>query len=213
MSWRVPELVWLIGGLTLAGLLALALIRWPAWLRGPAPLICSTEAVVPGPLRPAVQSAIEHLASEPLAGATQATDRIAPQAGAPRRIAEPADFPASTYIVRFGPAEGRFAVIANAETRVPHYSPVTPGMTDVGGYVRLDGFATLSAETSLTAAEIDYLLHILYARICPAGPDPEAAVLNRLKDAVLTIRFGPGPELAIFHRDLVSRLSGPGAIR
>lgn len=207
----MSAVAWLIGSLALAGLIALVIAQWPAWFRGPAPSGCMAQVILSGPLRQALQSAIERLADESLAGASQATDRVVSLAVALSRIAEPADFPASTYVVRFGAGEGHLAVIANAEARVPHYSLVIPGVTDVGGDVRLIGFAAVPVDTSLTAAEIDYLLHMLYRRLCSGRPAPEAAALNRLKDAVLTIRFGPGPGLARFHRGLVSRLSGPGA--
>lgn len=210
MNWRGPAVAWLIGGLALACMLVLVLIRWPALLRGSVSSGCLSAAVLSGPMRPVVQSAIERLAAEPFAGATQATDKLASNTLEVLRIAAPAQFPASTYVVRFGRGEGRFAVIANAEDRVPHYSLVVPGVTDVGGAVRLDGFAALPSETSLTAAEVEYLLSMVYARLCPGRPAPEAAALNRLKDAMLTIRFGPGPDLARFHRGLVSCLSGAG---
>jgi hypothetical protein len=139
----------------------------------------------------------------------------------------PRVFSAGRYKVVFNNANDKKVMIFQTEEKVGHVSPVTPGKTDVGGYVEiqknpendnaenvthttksLDNQGSLNKYTDLklNASELDYLTRMLYKKFEKSMTGTQANNLNSVKDYALAIMFSGKNGIAEYHNQLINEL-------
>lgn len=170
---------------------------------------CSLETMMNSDLlvRPEIKKYVDQVKEYSLLAVGHTTDSIAmsPSNSLPR---PPEPFPAGRYKAIFQRERDVRAVLVQTENKVGHFVTVTPGITDISGYVQL--FVDPSVEVPdgliLTTDELDYLIRMVYARFCKPLAVDTAAQLNQLKDMLLAIRFSAKPGIKKYHEGLLAQL-------
>ncbi|MCK5416778.1 hypothetical protein KAI92_05120 [Candidatus Parcubacteria bacterium] len=131
---------------------------------------------------------------------------------------EPKRFMAGRYKIIFGSSNNKKTLIAQTEEKVGHVSPITPGVTDIGGYIQIvkndsdDNFGinhtTRSNKTTkiinekLNTDELDYFIRMLYKKFNNKISEKQAKKINRVKDYALAIKFSGKPGIKDYHNGL-----------
>ncbi len=170
---------------------------------------CPLETMMNSDLsvRPEIRQYIDQLKGYSLMAVGHTTDSIG-MGPSNSSLRPPKPFPAGSYKAIFQRDGGVKAVLVQTENKVGHFVTVIPGITDIGGYVRL--FADPSTEfpdgLELTADELDYFIRMVYSRFCKPLEADAAAQFNKLKDMLLAIRFSAKPGINEYHENLLGQL-------
>jgi len=176
-------------------------------------------------IRPEIKIYIDELYDSEITSIEHTTKSIEqPQKRLPD---DPKAFSAGRYKVVFNNANDKKVMIFQTEEKVGHISPVTPGKTDVGGYIEiqknpekdnaegvthttqgLDNKGSLNEYTDLklNASELDYLTRVLYKKFEKPMTETQANNLNGVKDYSLAIMFSGKKGIAEYHNQLISEL-------
>lgn len=155
-------------------------------------------------MRPEVKRYLDGLAAASLESVEHTTDSLA----GPKqrwRPQMPAPFPAGRYKAVFRGRQGVYAVLAQTEAQVPHFSTLRPGTDAVDGFAQLldDPGSETAAGPVLSLTELDFLLRIIYGKACAERAPAEASALDMLKDRLLAIRFSGRPGIKAYHEKLL----------
>lgn len=158
-------------------------------------------------IRPEIKQYIDQLKEYSLITVVHTTDTLSVgrQIYLPK---PPKPFPAGRYKVIFKKKNDERAILVQTESKVGHYVTITPGVTDIGGYVKLFNSADIEGPGGIqpNQDEIDYLLGMIYSKFCDPMDSTTATRLNQLKDMILAIRFSKLPGLTEFHDRLVAQV-------
>jgi hypothetical protein len=174
--------------------------------------LCDPHTFMPSnpKIRPYVKRFIERLGDYRLESPTHTTDGLSETSvKRQRRVpGDPRPFPAGRYKVVFEGDQDRGALWIDTEVLVGHFSTVTPGVTDTGGYVQIsdDPDVERPAGPRLTDEELEYLIARLYSRFCREVDIDTGTRLDEVKDRLLAVRFGRRSGLQEFHGELLRRL-------
>lgn len=159
------------------------------------------------PIRQEVKTYLDGLYGSTVISIGHTTDSISrPKKRSPD---SPKPFSAGRYKVVFFKDGIKKAMIFQTELKVGHIAPITPGKTDVGGYVEIlknpdntRNEATYSKEPILNDGELDYLIRILYKNFNRHLTADEAASFNQVKDFALSIFFSNKSGIMEYHNKL-----------
>ncbi len=139
----------------------------------------------------------------------------------------PKVFDAGKYKVVFNDNNDKKVMIFQTEEKVGHIAPVTPGKTNIGGYVEIqrnpeqdnaEGLThtTKSIENQsllnnytdlkLNDSELDYLIRMLYKKFEKPMTGAQAKDLNSVKDYALAIKFSGKDGINEYHNSLINEL-------
>lgn len=176
-------------------------------------------------IRPEIKIYIEELYNSEITSIEHTTESI--EQAKKRLPDDPKVFSAGKYKVVFNDANDKKAMIFQTEEKVGHISPVTPGITDAGGYVEiqknpekdnaegvthatksLDNQNSLNDYTDLklNTPELDYLIRMLYKKFEKPMVDTQANYLNSVKDYALAIMFSEKNGITEYHNQLINEL-------
>ncbi|TSC93683.1 MAG: hypothetical protein Athens101428_588 [Candidatus Berkelbacteria bacterium Athens1014_28] len=176
-------------------------------------------------IRPEIKIYIDELYNSEITSIEHTTDGI--EQTKKRLPNNPKEFSAGRFKVVFNNDNDKKVMIFQTEEKVGHISPITPGVTDVGGYVEiqknpendnsegvahttksLDNQSSLNSYTDLklNASELDYLTRILYKKFEKSITDSQANYLNSVKDYALAIMFSRKNGIAEYHNQLINEL-------
>ncbi|MCX6796136.1 MAG: hypothetical protein NTW06_01415 [Candidatus Falkowbacteria bacterium] len=181
-------------------------------------------------VRPEIKTYIDELYDSEITVIVHTTNSIEPIEKGEKRLPDtPKVFDAGRYKVVFNNNSNndKKVMIFQTEEKVGHISPVTPGKTDIGGYVEIQknpeadnaegvSHTTKSAENQsllnnytnlkLNDAELDYLIKILYKKFEKPMLDEQAKNINEVKDFALAIKFSGRGGINEYHQSLVNEL-------
>ena len=160
-------------------------------------------------IRPHIKQNIDRLKDYSLTSVVHTTDSLSMPMGRGLYLPNlPKPFPAGRYQVLFKKNDDVKAILVQTESKVGHINTITPGVTDVGGYVKLFNSTDTEGPGGIQLAqdEIDYLLAMIYSKFCDSIDDSTAARLNKLKDMILAIRFSGAPGITEFHNRLLEKV-------
>lgn len=145
-----------------------------------------------------------------------------------RRLpADPKKFSAGRYKVVFNNSDDKKVIIFQTEEKVGHIAPVTPGKTNIGGYVEIQknpekdnaegvtattdsidnqGLLNNYTDLKLNNSELDYLIKMLYKKFEKPIVDTQADYLNSVKDYALAIMFSEKNGIIEYHNQLINEL-------
>lgn len=176
-------------------------------------------------IRPEVKTYIDELSDSEITSIKHTTKSIGQ---AKKRSPEyPKAFDAGRYEVVFNNGNDKKVMIFQTEEKVGHISPVTPGKTDIGGYVEIqknpeknnaEGITSTTdslenqsslnnyTDLKLNESELDYLIRILYKKFDKPSTDTQANNLNSVKDYALAIKFSGKNGINEYHNNLIKEL-------
>lgn len=159
------------------------------------------------PVRPEVKQYFDQLKEYSLIAVGHTTDSVT-MSRSKNLLRSPKPFAAGRYKAIFQRDGEVRAVLVQTENKVGHFVTVTPGVTDIGGYVQLftDPYTEVPDGMKLTTDELDYFIRTVYSRFCKPIEANEAMQFNQLKDMLLAIRFSAKPGIKEYHEELLSRL-------
>ncbi|MCK4540591.1 hypothetical protein KAU09_05600 [Candidatus Parcubacteria bacterium] len=131
---------------------------------------------------------------------------------------EPKQFTAGRYKIIFGSGNNKKTLIAQTEEKVGHISPITPGITDIGGYIQIvkndnennsginhttwGNGATKIINEKLNTDELDYFIRMLYKKFNNNMVYGQTKKINKVKDYALAIKFSGKPGIKDYHNGL-----------
>lgn len=176
-------------------------------------------------LRPEIKIYIDELYDSEVTSIEHTTDGIEQTS---KRLPEnPKIFDAGKYKVVFNNTNDKKVMIFQTEEKVGHIAPVTPGKTDIGGYVEIQknpesdnsegvthttkseenqGSLNNYADLKLNDYELDYLVKMLYKKFENPMDDTQASYLNNVKDYALAIMFSGKNGITEYHNQLINEL-------
>lgn len=176
-------------------------------------------------IRPEIKTYIDELYDSEITSVEHTTRSIEQSK---KRLPEaPKVFEAGRYEVVFNNSRDKKAMIFQTEEKVGHISPVTPGKTDIGGYVEiqknpekdnaegvmsttqsLENQSALNNYTDLklNESELNYLIRMLYKKFDKPMPETQASDLNSVKDYALAIKFSGQNGINEYHNNLIKEL-------
>ncbi len=176
-------------------------------------------------IRPEIKAYIDELYNSEITSIEHTTESI--EQNKKRLPADPKIFSAGRYKVVFNNANDKKVMIFQTEEKVGHITPITPGKTDIGGYVEiqknpeedsaegvthttksLENQSSLNNYTDLKLndSELDYLIKILYKKFEKPMVDTQANYLNSVKDYALAIMFSEKNGITEYHNQLINEL-------
>lgn len=158
-------------------------------------------------LRPEIKQYLDELRNYSVTSLAHTTDSL-PSKMEYRFPESPSQFPAGRFKAVFTRSGQTRAILVQTEEKVPHFTTITPGTTDIGGYVQLFSDPTIENPdgATLNLSEIDYLIQIVYTGFCRPLDTVSATTHNQLKDRLLAIRFSSKPGIRQYHGRLADQL-------
>lgn len=177
-------------------------------------------------IRPEVKIYIDELYNSEITSVEHTTDGI--EQSKKRLPDSPKIFNAGRFKAVFNNGNDKKIMIFQTEEKVGHFAPITPGQTDVGGYVEIqrdpekdnaEGITntTISIENQntldnytdlkLNESELDYLIRTLYKKFVKPLTETQANSLNRVKDYALAIKFSGRSGIDEYNNNLIKGLN------
>jgi hypothetical protein len=162
-------------------------------------------------VRPEIKTYIDELYDSEITSTEHTTDSI--EQNIKRLPDTPKSFDAGRYEIVFDDKNnGKKAMIFQTEEKVGHLASVTPGETDIGGFIEIQKNTENQnklnnlQDLKLNNSELDYLIRTLYRKFEKPLTNIQADNLNRTKDYALAIKFSGKNRIIEYHNDLIEAL-------
>lgn len=171
-------------------------------------------------IRPEIKIYIDELYNSEITSIEHTTESI--EQTKKRLPEDPKIFRAGRYRAVFNNINDKKVMIFQTEEKVGHIAPVTPGKTDIGGYVEIqknaEGVARATksldnqnslndyTDLKLNAFELDYLIKMIYKKFEKPIDNTQADRLNSVKDYALAIMFSGKNGITEYHNQLIRNL-------